>query len=775
MTIFKYVFWIIKPNAKISLSYTSAALFLGLLPLLYISKLPNIKIEIMLVLLITAFIVLFIVNSPLKFILIVWIAFIWGCWHSANLIEKMDLMSLGYHQVITTIVSVPIKNQDEQNVKVRIDKINGASIFPPIYANWYLSKQYKNKVCLGQKWFLTTNLKPIHGLLNEGGFNNQRNLISQRVIGNLKNRSALNLDSRCSLRQKIIDHYFDYINNKKSSGVIYALMFGERTLLERQQSEWLQKTGVSHLLAISGLHIGIAYFSGFFFFRLIQRLLPYAFFYVTSPLWGGLFIALTYGWLSGFSIPAIRAVLALLLGIYLRKQAFYCFAWQWAIGSMALILFVDPLAILSDSLWLSGFAVIAILYWCAMVPLSRIVDINWWLKWMKLLHLQIGLLLLLIPIQLSIFNGFNPASLLANLWLVPIVSFIVVPLVMVAFVLPTSSLQQLNLQLIDHILSFSLMPLPLLADYWFDLTSMPFWLWILSLSWIWVLVGLFGWFRYYYHLIACGLTLLLHNIYVKEEQEGWSLTMLDVGHGLAMIIEQQGRALIYDTGNSWHKGDIASSQIIPFLTKHKIQPLGIILSHNHLDHTGGVKSLKRRYPNIALRSSFGGHSHLPCHRGIGWQWGALFLNVLWPIKGLKLSHNDNSCVIQISDGYRTILLTGDVEKYGEKRMVALEREAISSEIIQVPHHGSNTSSTPLLLKSVAPDLALVSSARYSPWRIPSDKVRNRYKERKITWLNTSETGQITIWFNKEKKLISRYRYEIKPRWYHQWFGENRFP
>lgn len=101
--------------------------------------------------------------------------------------------------------------------------------------------------------------------------------------------------------------------------------------------------------------------------------------------------------------------------------------------------------------------------------------------------------------------------------------------------------------------------------------------------------------------------------------------------------------------------------------------------------------------------------------------------------------------------------------------------ALTSNIIQVPHHGSNTSSTELFLRNVMPNLALVSAARYSQWQIPSPKVRDRYQKANIDWLNTSQQGQITLWFNREKIVKSSYRVEIQPRWFHQWFGEIAIP
>ncbi|WP_321146856.1 DNA internalization-related competence protein ComEC/Rec2, partial [Providencia alcalifaciens] len=261
----------------------------------------------------------------------------------------------------------------------------------------------------------------------------------------------------------------------------------------------------------------------------------------------------------------------------------------------------------------------------------------------------------------------------------------------------------------------------------------------------------------------------------QHEEHDWCLTMLDIGHGLAVVMVQNQQGVLYDTGNRWRDGSNAKRQIIPFLKHHQITPINVILSHNHLDHTGGISDLIEAYPWLNLRSSFGQLNHLPCYQGQRWQWGMLRFEVLWPEKLAEISHNNDSCVIQVSDAHRRLLLTGDLEKQGEKKLVLQNDGQLKADILFVPHHGSNTSSTPLFIRKVQPTLALVSSARYSPWKIPSDKVYLRYAKKNIQWLNTAEEGQVTICFKKEKMEILRYRKEINPRWYHLWFGDRQFP
>lgn len=772
MAIINNVLLLVKSKSELNINYASVALFIGLLPLLYLNNIPNITTYIFIILLLIAILLFYTVNKYVKFFIFIAMSLLWGGWHASELLSYINKFSMGMHNAQVTVITVPIENKKQQRIKVRIDSLDSVDVFPALYAYWYPAKKSDIKICAGQRWQFQSKLYPVHSLLNEGGFDSQRHYIAQRILGRLKNSSEKLIDSSCSWRQKTIDYYLIHINQQVNRGVIYALMFGERGLLEPQQSQWLQKTGVSHLIAISGLHIGIAYFVGFYLARFIQFFFAYKYIYLGFSVFIGLLTAVIYSWLSGLSIPAIRAIFALSLAIYLRKQPFYCFPWQWAILSMGLILLFDPLAILSDSFWLSCIAVLAILYWGSTIQLNRSIYVDWRLKWIKLLHLQFGLLLLLIPIQLIIFNGFNPAGLLANLWLVPLISCLIIPLLLLIFLLPFDYLQSIVFEFIDTILSISLSPLPFLAQFWLNGGFISPWL--VAISGLLPIIYIFGWYGSYCSLIICFLCLVI-GIYPQPEAKGWRLTMLDVGHGLAIIMQQGRQALIYDTGKSWQGGDVALSHIIPFLSYHQLEPIGIILSHDHLDHTGGVASLRRHYPGVSLRSNFGDGGHLPCHRGTKWRWKDLVFTVVWPVNGKKLSHNNDSCVIQVTDGYNKILLTGDIEKRGERELVALDKVALTSNIIQVPHHGSNTSSTGLFLRNVMPNLALVSSARYSQWQIPSPKVRDRYQKANIDWLNTSQQGQITLWFNREKIVKSSYRVEIQPRWFHQWFGEIAIP
>ncbi|MBP6083768.1 MAG: DNA internalization-related competence protein ComEC/Rec2 [Providencia sp.] len=771
-----------------SLTCTEAAISVmaGILPLLFLPRLPTISSTNIIILICFFFFFFCKTNKVGKCISLIIMVFLWGCLHGIDLQEKINFLSKKQHQLEITIVSIPLKDK-EGKLKVKINKINSVVVFPPLYATWKRKVNRNTEICAGQVWKINAKLNPLHASLNDGGFDQQRYQLSQRIVGVLKSKQVEALDTQCSYRQKIINQFIDKIYPLNNSGIIYALMFGERGLLKPEISLLLQNTGLTHLIAISGLHIGMSYLLGYLLARLLQYGLPARLITTNMPILVGLLFALLYAWVSNFAIPATRAIFALLLWVYIRKQPFYCFSWQWALWSIACLLLIDPLSILSDSFWLSSFAVLAILYWFTVFPLPPNLSQRKILsKILPLIHLQIGLLILLIPIQIMLFKGVNVMSFFANLWFVPLVSWVIVPSIFGLFLVPIEYVQSLLLIFIDKVITFGVQPLYILSNYWVEFGDISFYL--LLFCWLGAWVILFGWYKKYIGLLGCVISLLLIDIFNKKQiDKEWSLTVLDVGHGLAVVIEQNNLAVLFDTGNRWQGESNAKRQIIPFLKHHNITPISVIFSHNHLDHTGGINELKKHYPWLNMRSSFGTQyrlkknksgikaKHLPCYKGQKWQWGKLTFEALWPEKLSKISHNDDSCVIQLTDGYHKILLTGDLEKRGEKAMTALYKTRLRSNILFAPHHGSNTSSTALFLRTIKPSIALISSARYSPWKIPSDKVYLRYKNNNITWLNTSENGQITLWFKREKIDILRYRYEISPRWYHLWFGLPLFP
>ncbi|MEX6313372.1 ComEC/Rec2 family competence protein [Providencia manganoxydans] len=215
------------------------------------------------------------------------------------------------------------------------------------------------------------------------------------------------------------------------------------------------------------------------------------------------------------------------------------------------------------------------LYWLRLFPLSSYINYTKAIRWgIAFIHLQAGLLLLLAPIQIMLFQGINVMSFFANLWLVPIVSWLVIPLILLLFLLPFSFVQHIIFNIIDEIIEVGLKPLAYLSDYWFEMQFAP--LFIFLFCW---LIGLFialGLYRYYIGLLGCLAALCIGTENTTRQISGneWSLTLLDVGHGLAVVIEQKGLAYLYDTGNRWPEGSNAQRQIIPYLKRKKLYLLG---------------------------------------------------------------------------------------------------------------------------------------------------------------------------------------------------------
>lgn len=246
--------------------------------------------------------------------------------------------------------------------------------------------------------------------------------------------------------------------------------------------------------------------------------------------------------------------------------------------------------------------------------------------------------------------------------------------------------------------------------------------------------------------------------------------MLDVGQGLALVVERHGKAIMYDTGLAWPGGDSAKQIIIPWLRWHHLTPEGVIISHEHLDHIGGLNSLREEWPALWIRSPLRWAGHRPCFRGQQWRWQGLNFTVHWPPEDYQGQGNNHSCVVKIDDGKHSALLTGDIEAKSEQAMLSHRWQFLTSTLIQVPHHGSNTSSSLPLVQRVEGTLALASAARYNAWRFPSKHVVGRYTKEGYSWFDTPHSGQISVSFSSHGWEIQRLRDQILPRWYHQWFG-----
>jgi len=469
--------------------------------------------------------------------------------------------------------------------------------------------------------------------------------------------------------------------------------------------------------------------------------------------------------------PALRTVVSLAVWGVLRLSGRQWSPWQVWLCCVAAILFIDPVAILSQSLWLSAFAVAALIFWYQWFPLPRLPGGRSVRSVLSLVHLQMGMMILLLPIQVTIFHGISLTSIVANLVAVPLVTFVTVPLILTGMVLHLSgpAMAESGCWLLaDKTLALLVWFLRQLPDGWYDIDQR--WLGLVWLPW----AGIVLWrLRIYTNapFLSLALAMLLTLPRGRPARgDEWAVHMLDVGQGLAMVITRNQRAMLYDTGLAWPGGDSAQQLIVPWLRWHHLRPDGIILSHEHLDHRGGLETLKKAWPEMTVRSPLGWAGHLPCYRGQRWQWQGLTFTVHWPLAGEVAKGNNGSCVVKVDDGRQSILLTGDVEAPAERRMLSRYWQHLQATLIQVPHHGSSTSSSLPLLQRVNGQAALASASRYNAWRLPSTKVIRRYRQQGYRWYDTPHEGQTSVYFSTNGWKILGLRKQLLPRWYHQRFG-----
>ena len=615
----------------------------------------------------------------------------------------------------------------------------------------------------GERWRIDVRLKPRHGSLNPGGFDYERWLFEQGITatGYPRGREAFErLDAGLGAywltrwRQRLAEHLAEALGGSPQLGLIQALTLGERGALARATTETFTRTGTNHLVAISGLHVGLVAGGVFWLVRWLWSRSVRLTLLLAAPraaAIAGLLAGFAYAALAGFAISTQRALimLAVVLGALFWQRTLR--PYHALMLALVGVLAWDPRAVLSYGFWLS-FGAVA----CLLLHLGqRLPSRDLWTRWGRA-QWAVGVGLL--PLLFLFFGQASLISPLVNLVAVPLFSLLILPLVLIASLLsfvPVAGLDE-PLRLVADGLGWCLSGLDWLAELPWSaarLPERPLWAWAAALLGAVLLLaprGLPGRWQ--------GLFLILPLVAVRPATPGWGevwFSLLDVGQGQAVVVETGEGVLVYDAGPAYPGGfDMGALIVAPFLQARGIARIDrLIVSHADQDHAGGASGLLERVPAERLLTGeperLGLAGAEPCLAGETWTWSGVVFRLLHPERAdtrADLKGNEASCVLEIRIGERSILLTGDVSTRTEEQLVARLGANWRVAVLIAGHHGSATSTSKRLLDATRPEWVLLSSGYANQFGFPARVVRERLAERGIPSLNTALDGAIQFKF-----------------------------
>lgn len=627
----------------------------------------------------------------------------------------------------------------------------------------------------GERWQLTVRLKQPHGTSNPYNFDFEawaleRNLrAAGYVYGKGDNRR---IDEKViaigylieRLREAVRSHFQQVLGNSAYAGVLSALAIGDQGSIPAAQWQVFTRTGVNHLMSISGLHItmlaGLSFTLSYWLWRRSAYLtlrLPAR----QAAVLAGLFVAVIYALLSGYGVPAQRTVYMLgtvAAALWLSRNIAPS---QLLSVALIVVLLLDPWAVIAPGFWLSFGAVGLIFY----ITANRLGQRHWLYEYGRI---QWAMSIGLIPPLLAMFQQISLVSPLANAFAIPLVSFVVVPLTLLGALLPLDWLLQLA-----HLI----MEVCMLALEW--LNSMPAAVWEQHAPPLWsTVVGIFGvlWILLPRGFPSrwLGIILLLPMFLIKPDTPvtgGASLIIFDVGQGLAVAVQTSNHALLYDAGPLFNSEANSGNRIlIPALRGMGISQLDkLILTHNDADHTGGALSVMQAMPVTDLLSSLPDGSPVllqanqnhHCSDGQSWNWDGVEFELLHPDLASyaedKSKNNDRSCVLRISTGKNSLLLTGDIEKNAERRLLEIHPDKLEATMLVVPHHGSKSSSTAAFVEAVHPRYAVFTAGYRNHFGHPKEEVLGRYRAIGSELLRSDEDGAILVEMDNDNFHVEKYR------------------
>ncbi|MCO5976113.1 DNA internalization-related competence protein ComEC/Rec2 [Ideonella oryzae] len=650
----------------------------------------------------------------------------------------------------------------------------------------------------GEAWRLPVRLRQPHGLVNPGGFDAELWLFEQGIgaVGTVRGtlpgqavrlggpRPWPPLEWLDHLRQRWRDHILLSSPSPQAAGLLAALAVGDQGAIGERDWDLYRRTGVAHLVSISGSHITLFAALAIVLVGRAWRASPALSLRVPAPVagrWGGLGLATLYALLAGWGVPAQRTVWMLGGAVLLRSLGAPWPGWALCAAAAAGTVAVDPWALLQPGFWLSFLAVLMLLGMEDGSPAAEEdaegVSRSAWRGLWQALRIQLLITLGLAPLSLVLFGQVSLVGLPANLLAVPWVTWVVTPLALLGTLWPP--LWQLAV--------WAIVPLQAWLQW---LGGWPLAAWSGPSAGVGpVVLAVLGGFVLSLPLPwrarACAVLLWLPLLLAPVSRPApgrFELLAADVGQGSAVLIRTAHHLLIHDAGPRYGSDNDAGRKVlVPLLqTLSERQVDELALSHRDTDHVGGAQAVIDALPVARLRASLvPGHPLLAqvtdtrlCLAGQQWSWDGVDFRVLHPFHVARPDEasNTQSCVIQVRDAQgHSALLTGDIELAQEAALVQRWGDSLHSEVLVVPHHGSHTSSGEAFLAAVAPRVAVMQLGYRNRFGHPHPEIWDRYIQDGIDVVRTDHCGA-WLWDGDGASCTRNVR-----RHYWQWMPEKPVP